>query len=114
MVRGCPGIPESSVDTRGPLRTAVPWRDRFRRFCGTAMENYFRSQERGRGSRGEERPPWVGRFSGTVFRNGVAGAGADRKPRASTEAEVAFLAGRSGKGCEGGLNRAAQCDQGGG
>lgn len=75
MVRGCPGIPESSVDTRGPLRTAVPWRDRFRRFCGTAMENYFRSQERGRGSRGEERPPWVGRFSGTASWGSRGGSG---------------------------------------
>lgn len=77
-------IPESSKDITGPLWTGELRGNRFRRSRQTAIESFTEiGQWTGRGLQGS--------------RPGAPGAGADRKPQASAEEEMAFQAGDQAK-----------------
>ncbi|CAD7676071.1 unnamed protein product [Nyctereutes procyonoides] len=67
------GIPESSKDTSGPVRTAAPWANRFRRSCPPAKGGY---RERGR-----EAPPWAWLWPRKATWGGLMGEGGPGKNR---------------------------------
>lgn len=77
--RGRLGIPETSRDTRDGLWTAVPWGNRFRRCCQTAIGR-FTEQVQGGGH--GVREATVGRaVVRKGVRGGVAGQGRTGSPR---------------------------------
>lgn len=90
------GISQSSKDTRDSLWTVVSWGNRFRPSCPTVIGSFGeRGQGTGRGS--QDKRHHCGPSCCQERRPGVAGAGADRKPQASAEAERAFQAGDQAK-----------------